>query len=121
MLIPILLGILFPISYIAHILGSKAELVMESSNREPFNKLQREFLIVYFIAAFPDWLQGPYIYELYSNYGYTEPQIVLLYVTGFISSLICGTGVSHIYIYIYIHSFIHLFCILLIHTRSTNL
>jgi len=31
---------------------------------------------------------------VYSNYGYTQPQIVLLYVTGFFSSMICGTGVG---------------------------
>lgn len=98
MLIPIVLGILFPISYIANILASRAEIVMESSYREPFSKLQRQFFIVYFVAAFPDWLQGPYIYQLYSSYGYTEPQIALLYVTGFISSMICGTGVSHVYV-----------------------
>jgi hypothetical protein len=102
MLIPVILGILFPISYIAHILSSKAEIVVDSSNREPFNKLQRQFFIVYFIAAFSDWLQGPYIYQLYSNYGYSEPQIALLYVTGFISSMVCGTGVSHVHIHTHV-------------------
>jgi hypothetical protein len=102
MLMPLILGILFPISYIAHILASKAEIVVESTNREPFNKLQRQFFIVYFVAAFSDWLQGPYIYQLYSNYGYTEPQIALLYVTGFISSMVCGTGVSHANAHIHI-------------------
>lgn len=95
MLILIVLGILFPISYIAHTLASKVEAVVEPNKSEPFHKLQRQFFIVYFLAAFSDWLQGPYIYQVYSNYGYTEPQIALLYVTGFFSSMVCGTGVSH--------------------------
>jgi hypothetical protein len=95
MLIVVVLGILFPLSYIAHFLASKEETVLESSYSEPFHKLQRQFFIIYFLATFSDWLQGPYIYQVYSNYGYSEPQIAALYVTGFFSSMICGTGVSH--------------------------
>jgi hypothetical protein len=97
MLIPIVLGILFPVSYIAHMLASKAEAVVEHNKSEPFHTLQRQFFTVYFLAAFSDWLQGPYIYQVYRNYGYTEPQIALLYVTGFFSSMVCGTGVSYKY------------------------
>jgi hypothetical protein len=96
MLVLIVLGILFPVTYIAHILASKAETVTESSNNKQFNKLQNQFFVVYFLATFSDWLQGPYMYQVYSNYGYTQPEIVLLYVTGFFSSMICGTGVSQI-------------------------
>jgi hypothetical protein len=96
MLVLIVLGILFPVTYIAHSLASKAETVTESGNKEQFNKLQNQFFVVYFLATFSDWLQGPYMYQVYSNYGYTQPQIVLLYVTGFFSSMICGTGVSQI-------------------------
>lgn len=76
-------------------LASKAEAVLEPNKSESFHKLQQQFFIVYFPAAFSDWLQGPYTYQVYSNYGYTEPQIALLYVTGFFSSMVCGTGVSH--------------------------
>jgi hypothetical protein len=96
MLVQIILGILLPVTYIAHIFASKAETVTECSNKEQFNKLQNQFFVVYFLATFSDWLQGPYMYQVYSNYGYNQPQIVLLYVTGFFSSLICGTGVSQI-------------------------
>lgn len=96
MLVLIVLGILFPVTYIAHCLASKAETVAESINKEKFIKLQNQFFAVYFLATFSDWLQGPYMYQVYSNYGYTQPQIVLLYVTGFFSSMICGTGVSRI-------------------------
>jgi hypothetical protein len=97
MIIVAVLGILFPVTYVAHILASKAETVAEASNIEQFSKLQNQFLVVYFLATFSDWLQGPYMYQVYSNYGYTQPQIVLLYVTGFFSSMIFGTGVSQIH------------------------
>jgi hypothetical protein len=96
MLVLRVLGILFPVTYIAHFFASKAETVTECSNKEQFNKLQKQFFVVYFLATFSDWLQGPYMYQVYSNYGYTQPQIVLLYVTGFFSSMICGTWVSQI-------------------------
>ncbi|XP_069693858.1 molybdate-anion transporter-like [Periplaneta americana] len=94
MLILIALGVLLTIAYIAHIVASKAETVVESSSNEPFHKLQRQFFVVYFLATFSDWLQGAYIYQVYSNYGYNGSQIALLYVTGFFSSMICGIAVG---------------------------
>ena len=37
--------------------------------------LLRNFFVVYFLALFGDWLQGPYVYKLYSYYGYPESQV----------------------------------------------
>ena len=31
-----------------------------------FKKFQRGYLMVYFIAMMSDWLQGPYVYALYT-------------------------------------------------------
>ena len=95
MLILISLGVLLAVAYIAHTISSKAETIVESNNEAKFHELQRKFFIIYFLATFSDWLQGPYIYQVYSNYGYSEPQIALLYVTGFLSSMVFGTGVSN--------------------------
>jgi MFS family permease len=38
-----------------------------------------------------DWLQGPYVYQLYSHYGFAENQIAILFLTGFASSSTFGT------------------------------
>jgi hypothetical protein len=42
-------------------------------------------------AAAGDWLQGPYVYALYSYYGYTKGDIGKLFIAGFGSSMIFGT------------------------------
>lgn len=38
-----------------------------------------------------DWLQGPYIYALYSSFGYSVQEIAILFVVGFLSSALFGT------------------------------
>jgi len=49
---------------------------------------------VYLLAVFADWLQGPYVYELYVYYGFDKGQISELFVCGFGSSMIVGTFVG---------------------------
>lgn len=61
-----------------------------------FDVLQTKYLRVYFLATFADWLQGPYIYKLYSDYGFKEDDIAILYIAGFASSTIFGTLVGHL-------------------------
>jgi len=43
---------------------------------------------------FADWLQGPYVYELYVSYGFNQSQIAELFVMGFGSSAVVGTFVG---------------------------
>lgn len=43
---------------------------------------------------FSDWLQGPYVYELYVSYGFDQQQIAELFVCGFGSSMIFGTFIG---------------------------
>lgn len=43
---------------------------------------------------FSDWLQGPYVYELYVSYGFSQSEIAELFVCGFGSSMIVGTFVG---------------------------
>ena len=44
---------------------------------------QNNYLIVYTLAYFADWLKGPYVYALYESHGMSEHQIALLFVVGF--------------------------------------
>jgi MFS family permease len=44
------------------------------------------------MALFSDWLQGPFVYKLYSHYGFAQGQIAILYLTGFASSVTFGTA-----------------------------
>jgi MFS transporter, MFS domain-containing protein family, molybdate-anion transporter len=56
-----------------------------------FTAFQRNYLIVFMLAMFSDWLQGPYVYELYVSYGFSQAEIAELFVCGFGSSMIVGT------------------------------
>ena len=56
-----------------------------------FQKFQRSFFAPYLLALFSDWLQGPYVYRLYSQYGYAPAQIATLYIVGFAASVVFGT------------------------------
>ena len=59
-----------------------------------FAAFQRNYLMVFLLAMFSDWLQGPYVYELYVSYGFDRGAISELFVCGFGSSMIVGTFVG---------------------------
>lgn len=56
--------------------------------------LRQNYLIAYGLMVTGDWLQGPYIYALYSDYGYSQETIAQLFVVGFASSMILGTFIG---------------------------
>ena len=56
-----------------------------------YRNLRLTYFTAYFAAIFGDWLQGPYVYRLYSEYGFKENQIAILFLTGFGSSFTFGT------------------------------
>jgi len=56
-----------------------------------FQRFQRGFLAVYYIAMTADWLQGPYVYALYSSYGFSKHDIAVLFIGGFGASMVFGT------------------------------
>jgi MFS family permease len=60
----------------------------------PLSSFHRSYLIVYFLAVCSDWLQGPYVYALYSKYGFKNGEIGQLFVAGFGSSMLLGTVVG---------------------------
>lgn len=63
-------------------------------NNPTFVKFQRKYFLAYFLALAADWLQGPYLYKLYSYYGFLESQITVLYVCGFAASVVFGSLTS---------------------------
>lgn len=58
------------------------------------NALLRRYLFVYLLATLSDWLQGPFVYALYMDYGFKQHEIAQLFVAGFGSSMIFGSFVG---------------------------
>lgn len=68
-----------------------AEKKLNKDTNADFQKLQKRYLIVYCLACFADWLQGPYAYSLYKSYGYNKGEIAILFITGTVSNSLFGT------------------------------
>ncbi|XP_063845264.1 molybdate-anion transporter-like isoform X1 [Scylla paramamosain] len=79
------------VALVFHVFAMKTKSQISSANNPHFKRFQHSFFLVYFMALFSDWLQGPYVYKLYQHYGYASNQIALLYVVGFASSVVFGT------------------------------
>lgn len=56
--------------------------------------LLTRYLFVYLLATCSDWLQGPYVYALYRDYGYQQHDIAVLFVAGFGSAMVFGTFIG---------------------------
>ncbi|XP_074572477.1 uncharacterized protein LOC141828981 isoform X1 [Curcuma longa] len=59
-----------------------------------FNAFKNNYLVVYSLMMAGDWLQGPYVYYLYSQYGFDKGDIGRLFIAGFGSSMLFGTIVG---------------------------
>ncbi|CAA6659863.1 unnamed protein product [Spirodela intermedia] len=59
-----------------------------------FNSFKNNYLVVYSVMMAGDWLQGPYVYFLYSHYGFDKGDIGRLFIAGFGSSMLFGTIVG---------------------------
>ncbi|KAI9202146.1 uncharacterized protein BJ171DRAFT_426770 [Polychytrium aggregatum] len=66
------------------------------ANTANFDSFKKNYLLVYSLVMMSDWLQGPYIYQLYRDYGYDLNDIAILFITGFLSSAVLGTVVGSI-------------------------
>lgn len=64
--------------------------------KKAHNNLLKKYLFVYLLATASDWLQGPYVYALYSDYGFEQHEIAQLFVAGFGSSMVFGSFVGGI-------------------------
>jgi predicted MFS family arabinose efflux permease len=70
---------------------------MDDGDKEHQRKhtaLLQRYLLVYLLATMSDWLQGPYVYALYAEYGFKQEEIAQLFVAGFGSSMIFGSFVG---------------------------
>ncbi|XP_057522237.1 uncharacterized protein LOC130802296 [Amaranthus tricolor] len=59
-----------------------------------FNSFKNNYIVVYSLMMAGDWLQGPYVYYLYSTYGFGKGEIGQLFIAGFGSSMLFGTIVG---------------------------
>lgn len=50
--------------------------------------------LVFCVVIAGDWLQGPYVYYLYTTYGFGKGDIGQLFIAGFGSSMLFGTIVG---------------------------
>ena len=85
------LGFLVVVSFGSQWFASHTKSQLTSSTNPDFKRFQRIFFAPYLLALFSDWLQGPYVYRLYSSYGFEPAQIALLYIVGFGASVLFGT------------------------------
>ena len=58
--------------------------------------LESVYLPVYALAISADWLQGPYVYALYSALGFGRTEINVLFVMGFGTSMLLGPFIGQI-------------------------
>ncbi|KAG2555270.1 hypothetical protein PVAP13_9KG566200 [Panicum virgatum] len=59
-----------------------------------FNSFKNNYVLVYSLMMSGDWLQGPYVYYLYRQYGFDKGDIGRLFIAGFGSSMLFGTIVG---------------------------
>ncbi|XP_061996551.1 uncharacterized protein LOC133714450 [Rosa rugosa] len=59
-----------------------------------FNSFKNNYLVIYSLMMAGDWLQGPYVYYLYTTYGFGKGEIGQLFIAGFGSSMLFGTIVG---------------------------
>ncbi|KAI3720564.1 hypothetical protein L2E82_31553 [Cichorium intybus] len=64
------------------------------STSQAFSSFKNNYLLVYSLMMAGDWLQGPYVYYLYTTYGYGKGDIGQLFIAGFGSSMLFGTIVG---------------------------
>jgi MFS transporter, MFS domain-containing protein family, molybdate-anion transporter len=80
--------------------GQSPPAVLEPSTSDgetrAFTAFQHNYLVVYLLAVAADWLQGPYVYALYTHYGYEKGKVGQLYIAGFASSAVFGTFVASV-------------------------
>jgi len=76
--------------------SNKGHSTEETESCSSFLTFQRHYLLVYYIVMEADWLQGPYVYALYSYYNFSKEDIALLFIAGFTSSMLFGTFIGSI-------------------------
>lgn len=81
---------IIPLSITTAVLAWLARPSTKETPPPGFTAFQTTYLSVWVLCVAADWLQGPYVYALYSDYGFKTHEIAQLFVAGFGSSLIFG-------------------------------
>ena len=85
------LSVVASAAIVNYILLDKVKKDQSVINNPAFLDFQRKYFVVYYLALLAEWFQAPYLYKLYSFYGFIDTQIAIIYVCGFVSSVIFGT------------------------------
>jgi len=85
-----------------------------------FRGFQLTFLVIYYVSMTADWLQGPYVYALYSSYGFSKHDIAVLFVGGFGASMVFGTFIGAAADRLGRKRFCQLYCVLYIASCVTK-
>jgi hypothetical protein len=92
----------------------------ENSTDKTFIAFRNRYLYVYLLMVAGDWLQGPYVYSLYSKYGFSRSEIAVLFVVGFGASMLVGTCVGSLADSMGRKKFCLLYCALYIGSCATK-
>lgn len=84
------LSILVIVGFALHVTLKKTSENEVVINNSLFLAFQRKYFNVYCLALLAEWFQAPYLYRLYSYYGFIDTQIAVIYVSGFVSSVLIG-------------------------------
>lgn len=85
---------IIPLLLVTLVLGWLARPSTREEIPPGFRKFQCVYLLVWSICVAADWLQGPYVYALYSAYGFKSNEIAQLFVAGFAASCVFGCMVG---------------------------
>lgn len=88
------LGLLATAFVIASDTKQKDALISLFFGKNELSRFQRVYLPAFLTAMLADWLQGPFVYALYSGYGIDREHNGYLFVAGFGASAIFGTYVG---------------------------
>lgn len=86
----------WPLLLLTAVLARLARPATTEERPKQFGSFQAVYLSVWAFCVAADWLQGPYVYALYSAYGFSGQRIAQLFVCGFASSLVFGGFVGSI-------------------------
>jgi len=85
---------ILPMVLLTAVLAWRARPATNEEIPKDFRKFQACYLIVWAFCVASDWLQGPYVYALYSEYKFSRSEIAQLFVAGFGASLVFGAIVG---------------------------
>jgi len=79
---------------VAFALQARSWTTSKLPSTKEFFSFQLKYLIVILIMKTADWMQGPYVYKLYADKGFTDNESARLFLAGFASSAFLGVLVG---------------------------